>query len=140
MDGKEVGFTVRLFREGETYVAHVPELDISSCGDTEAETRRNIKDAVAGFLNMRRSRGRSCKSSRKRAIGWMVGAGANRKSSRPSGCRSGLPDRKLVPVPYQTLVRIFEKDGFSLARQEGDHRIFTKAGVLRPLVIPTYPS
>jgi predicted RNA binding protein YcfA (HicA-like mRNA interferase family) len=70
----------------------------------------------------------------------MVGAGANRKSSRPSGCRSGLPDRKLVPVPYQTLVRIFEKDGFSLARQEGDHRIFTKAGVLRPLVIPTYPS
>ena len=26
MDGKEVGFTVRLFREGETYVAHVPEL------------------------------------------------------------------------------------------------------------------
>ena len=51
MEGKEVGFTVRLFREGETYVAHVPELDISSCGDTEAETRRNIKDAVAGFLN-----------------------------------------------------------------------------------------
>jgi predicted RNA binding protein YcfA (HicA-like mRNA interferase family) len=49
-----------------------------------------------------------------------------------------LPDRKLVPVPYQTLVRIFEKDGFSLARQEGDHQIFTKAGVLRPLVIPTY--
>ena len=25
MDGKEVGFTVRLFREGETYVAHVPK-------------------------------------------------------------------------------------------------------------------
>ena len=55
-----------------------------------------------------------------------MGAGANRKSFRPSGCGSGLPDRKLVPVPYQTLVRIFEKDGFSLARQEGDHKIFTK--------------
>ena len=67
-----------------------------------------------------------------------MGAGANRKSFRPSACRSRLPDRKLVPVPYQTLVRIFEKDGFSLARQEGDHKIFTKAGVLRPLVIPTY--
>ena len=49
-----------------------------------------------------------------------------------------MPDRKLVAVPYQTLVRIFEKDGFSLTRQEGDHKIFTKAGVLRPLVIPTY--
>jgi predicted RNase H-like HicB family nuclease len=57
MDGKEVGFTVRLFREGDTYVAHVPELDISSCGDTEAETRRNIKDAVAGFLNTAEERG-----------------------------------------------------------------------------------
>ena len=57
MDGKEVGFTVRLFREGETYVAHVPELDISSCGDTEAETRRNIKDAVAGFLNTAEEQG-----------------------------------------------------------------------------------
>ena len=67
-----------------------------------------------------------------------MGAGANRKSFRPSGCRSGLPDRKLVPVPNQTLVRIFEKDGFTLARQEGDHKIFTKAGVLRPLVIPAY--
>ena len=106
MDGKEVGFTVRLFREGETYVAHVPELDISSCGDTEAETRRNIKDAVAGFCIRRRSRGRSSKSSRKRATGSKVGAGANPKSFRPSGCRFGLPDRKLVPVPYQTLVRI----------------------------------
>ena len=30
---------------------------------------------------------------------------------------------------------LFEKDGFSLARQEGDH---PKAGVLRSLVIPTY--
>ena len=49
-----------------------------------------------------------------------------------------MPDRKLVPVPYQTLVRIFEKEGFTFARQEGDHKIFTKPGVLRPLVIPTY--
>lgn len=49
-----------------------------------------------------------------------------------------MPDRKLVPVPYQTLVRIFEKDGFTLARHEGDHKIFTKVGVFRPLVIPTY--
>ena len=49
---------MRLFREGATYVAHVPELDISSCGDTEAETRRNIKDAVKGFLNTAEEQGR----------------------------------------------------------------------------------
>ena len=46
----------------------------------------------------------------------------------------------IQPVPYQTLVRIFEKDGFSFARQSGDHRIYTKPGVKRPLVIPAYRS
>ncbi len=43
-------FTVRIFKEGPTFVAHVPQLDVSSCGDTEAEARRNIRDAVSGFL------------------------------------------------------------------------------------------
>lgn len=43
-------------------------------------------------------------------------------------------------VPHQTLVRIFESDGFAFVRQRGDHRIYTKAGVKRPLVIPTYRS
>ncbi len=42
------------------------------------------------------------------------------------------------PVPYTTLVRIFERDGFSFSRQHGDHLIYTKAGVKRPLVIPVY--
>jgi predicted RNA binding protein YcfA (HicA-like mRNA interferase family) len=42
------------------------------------------------------------------------------------------------PVPFQRLVRIFEQDGFTYDRQEGDHRIYVKAGVKRPLVIPTY--
>jgi len=42
------------------------------------------------------------------------------------------------PVHFQRLVRVFELDGFRFHRQEGDHRIYVKAGVLRPLVIPTY--
>ena len=42
------------------------------------------------------------------------------------------------PVPFQRLVRIFGQDGFTYDRQEGDHRIYVKAGVKRPLVIPTY--
>ena len=46
----DLGFTVRILREGSTFVAHVPELDVSSCGDTEADARRNIADAVRGFL------------------------------------------------------------------------------------------
>jgi predicted RNA binding protein YcfA (HicA-like mRNA interferase family) len=46
----------------------------------------------------------------------------------------------LRAVDYRTLARIFEHDGFTFHRQHGDHRIFTKAGILRPLVIPTSQS
>ena len=35
---------------------------------------------------------------------------------------------------------MLEADGFRLIRQEGDHLVFTKAGVLRPVVIPKYSS
>jgi predicted RNA binding protein YcfA (HicA-like mRNA interferase family) len=33
---------------------------------------------------------------------------------------------------------VFERDGFRFNRQESDHRIYVKAGVRRPLVIPMY--
>jgi predicted RNase H-like HicB family nuclease len=46
----DLGFTVRILKEGDTFIAHVPELDVSSCGDTEVDARRNIADAVRGFL------------------------------------------------------------------------------------------
>ena len=42
------------------------------------------------------------------------------------------------PVSFQALVKVFEKDGFRFNRQHGDHLIYTKAGVKRPLVIPMY--
>ena len=32
------------------YVAYVPALDVSSCGSTDEEARKNIRDAVRGFL------------------------------------------------------------------------------------------
>jgi predicted RNA binding protein YcfA (HicA-like mRNA interferase family) len=46
----------------------------------------------------------------------------------------------LRPVGYRTLARVFEQDGFAFNRQHGDHLIYTKAGVKRPLVIPIYPE
>ena len=46
----DISFTVHLFKEGEVFVAHVPELDLSSCGDTAEIARQNIRDAVVGFL------------------------------------------------------------------------------------------
>jgi predicted RNA binding protein YcfA (HicA-like mRNA interferase family) len=36
------------------------------------------------------------------------------------------------------LAAVFEKEGFTFSRQRGDHLIYTKPGVARPLVIPTY--
>jgi hypothetical protein len=30
----DIAFTIHLFKEGEMFVAHVPELKVSSCGDT----------------------------------------------------------------------------------------------------------
>lgn len=53
----DLGFTVRMLKEGDTFIAHVPELDVSSCGDTEADARRNIADAVQGFLETARDGG-----------------------------------------------------------------------------------
>jgi len=47
---QDICFTVHTFKEGKTYVAYVPELDLSSCGATDEEARRNIRDAVRGFL------------------------------------------------------------------------------------------
>ncbi len=45
-----IAFTVHIFKEGTAYVAYVPELDLSSCGSDPNEARKNIQDAVRGFL------------------------------------------------------------------------------------------
>ena len=41
---------------------------------------------------------------------------------------------KLSPISYKELVRVFEADGFRCVRTEGDHLVFTKPGVIRPVV------
>ena len=46
----------------------------------------------------------------------------------------------IKPVPYQTLAKIFESEGFTLHRQRGDHLIYSKPEVKRPLVIPMYSA
>lgn len=47
---QDIVFNVHIFREGDVCVAHVPELDVSSWGKTTEDARRNIRDAVKGFL------------------------------------------------------------------------------------------
>jgi predicted RNA binding protein YcfA (HicA-like mRNA interferase family) len=45
---------------------------------------------------------------------------------------------KITPVSWGTLEKVFIAAGFRFARQEGSHRSYTKAGVPRPVVIPTH--
>lgn len=44
----------------------------------------------------------------------------------------------IKPVSYRLLVKIFEHEGFVFDRQRGDHLIYTKPDVKRPLVVPMY--
>jgi len=43
-------FTVQVFREGKTYVAHNPELGVASCARTVDKAKANLRDAMTGFL------------------------------------------------------------------------------------------
>src|SRR5438270_3133520 len=46
----EIQFTTQIFKEGRTFVAHTPELDVSSCGGTKEKALKNLKEAVRLFL------------------------------------------------------------------------------------------
>jgi predicted RNase H-like HicB family nuclease len=46
----EIQFTTQVFKEGKTFVAHTPELDISSCAETEQKALANLNEAVTLFL------------------------------------------------------------------------------------------
>jgi predicted RNA binding protein YcfA (HicA-like mRNA interferase family) len=45
---------------------------------------------------------------------------------------------RITPVHWRLLEKIFLAAGFQFARQQGSHRSYTRPGVLRPVVIPTY--
>lgn len=45
---------------------------------------------------------------------------------------------KIAPLSPIKLRKVFEKAGFRCVRIEGDHFVYTKAGISRPLVIPNW--
>jgi len=47
---------------------------------------------------------------------------------------------KITPISYKILSRVFEIEGFKLLREKGDHLIYVKPGVSRPLVIPKHEN
>jgi len=46
----EIQFTTHILKEGRTFVAHTPELDVSSCGGSKEKALKNLKEAVRLFL------------------------------------------------------------------------------------------
>ena len=49
---RKIKLTRVIHREGGGYVSLCPELDIASQGDTVREARKNLAEAVAGFLEV----------------------------------------------------------------------------------------
>lgn len=47
---QQIKFDGIIFKEGQTFIAYSPKLDISSCGNTIDEVRKNLKIAVRLFL------------------------------------------------------------------------------------------
>jgi len=47
---------------------------------------------------------------------------------------------RLTPVSWKKLICVFKKAGFVLDRKSGDHHVYVKDGILRPLIIPAYPE
>lgn len=48
-----------------------------------------------------------------------------------------MPPR-ITPLSWKILEKIFILDGFVYKRTRGDHRLYEKPGVIRPIVIPMY--
>ncbi|PIQ68009.1 MAG: hypothetical protein COV91_06380 [Candidatus Taylorbacteria bacterium CG11_big_fil_rev_8_21_14_0_20_46_11] len=50
-------FTAQVFREGKQYVSFNPELRVASCGKTPDIAKKNLKDAIRGFILSARKKG-----------------------------------------------------------------------------------
>ena len=47
----DIQFTTQVFKEGRTFVAYTPQLDVSSCGGSKERAVRNLREAVRLFLD-----------------------------------------------------------------------------------------
>ncbi len=52
-----ISLTAQVWKEGATFVAYSPELDVSSCGHSLAEARAALQEAVGLFLEESARRG-----------------------------------------------------------------------------------
>jgi predicted RNA binding protein YcfA (HicA-like mRNA interferase family) len=47
---------------------------------------------------------------------------------------------RLTPLPWETIVCVFEQLGYRRAGQKGSHIKLEKPGAARPLIVPRYPQ
>lgn len=45
---------------------------------------------------------------------------------------------KITPISYKKLVSILELEGFTYRSTKGDHLVYGKIGISRPIVVPRY--
>jgi hypothetical protein len=115
--------TCTFSRKGGKYVDYVSALDISSCGATNDEARLNIRDAVRGFL---------AASENLAALDEILREAAS-PQARSNGHARNPADSPPAPDP-----RISNRTDSVSTRQPGDHLVYVRAGLRRPLVIPMY--
>lgn len=46
MKFQDIECNITIWKEGDAFVAHTPELDVSSCGETMEKARQNIEEAL----------------------------------------------------------------------------------------------
>jgi hypothetical protein len=47
---EDIAFSVQVWKEGASHVAYSPELDISSCGKTASQAKKQLREAVLLFI------------------------------------------------------------------------------------------
>jgi predicted RNase H-like HicB family nuclease len=50
IDLSDIRFSAQMWKEGVTFVAYSPELDVASCGGSLSKARKALREAVALFL------------------------------------------------------------------------------------------
>jgi len=85
----KIEFTSQVFKEGKMYVAHTPELDLSSCATTQTKAQKNLIEAVRLFLEEAEKKGSLHQI--------LAEAGFVRRNNRLVGPRFVLTQRVTLP-------------------------------------------
>ncbi len=114
---KEIQLTAEVWKEGALYVSYIPQLDISSCGETVDEARKNIREATELFIEGLEENGTLAEVLEEAGFAmdddWKAPELVAFEKMKLV-LWEDMP--KLSPVDYKRLIYIFEKEGMSRER------------------------